>query len=621
MNEIEQMMKSETTVNETIRVEDLTFGYPKREPVLKKIRLSAAAGEIVGVTGLSGSGKTTLLHCVSGVIPHVSGGRPEGSVFIGGENLAEISLAAISQHVGVVFQDPDNRMVATTAEDEIAFSLGNMCFPPEQIRRRVEEILRLFRMEHLRERNPESLSGGEKQMLSIASVLAADPPVIVMDEPLSHLDRTGKQLVNSLIAKLREMGKTILSAEHDFYNLSFADRILFLEKGVIAREGPPEEMIPFLERHFSEESVSGESISRNNVLGKTVSGKTAKTASRKTVCEKAVTTRILSKRGTAGGAAGTQSESLGNRAVEVKNLSFSYGSGKYGFGKPVLEDFSASFRAGEIAALTGRNGCGKSTLVRNIAGLLRPSAGEIFVDGAPASQMSIAQIAEHVGLVMQNPYCQMLGMTVREEMEAAMKNREMAPEEIEERVLFYLDYFDLTAYEKEFPGHLSMGEKQRLEMAAVMAAGADYLILDEPTASLDMKRRRRLGHLLQTLAEDGKGVLLVSHDERFHGEYADRIICMDRTDGAGGAADAYDVNAGGEDAICGVNAGDSAGGMNRADSGNSAGSVNRADSVNSAGSVNRADSVNSAGGMNRADFGNSAGSVDTDGCGKGADFR
>ena len=184
-----------------------------------------------------------------------------------------------------------------------------------------------------------------------------------------------------------------------------------------------------------------------------------------------------------------------------------------------------------------------------------------------------------------------------------MKNREMAPGEIEERVLFYLDYFDLAAYEKEFPGHLSMGEKQRLEMAAVMAAGADYLILDEPTASLDMKRRRRLGRLLQTLAEDGKGVLLVSHDERFHGEYADRVICMDRTDGAGGAADAYDVNVGGEVGICGVNAGDSA------------------DSGNSAGSVNRADSVNSAGGMNRADFGNSAGSVDTDGCGKGADFR
>lgn len=500
-------MKDGTEREEQVRVKDLTFSYPKRNPVLKGVSFSARSGEIVGITGLSGSGKTTLLHCIAGVIPHVKEGNVKGEVYIGGEDISDISLAEISQKTGIIFQDPDNRMVSTTVEDEIAFVLENMCLPPEKIRNRVEEMLEMFQLTHLRLRRPELLSGGEKQLLAAASVLAADPCVIVMDEPVSHLDQDGRKTVRDLILKIRKEGKTVLIAEHDFFQLDIADRILFLENGVITKDGRPEEMISFLENYFSKEEGTGGRIKEKDVPHP--SGSAVNRPPKQEPEE---------ERGKAKAAAGCGDR---GRAVTVRDLTFSYRSGP-----PVFEGFSAEFRAGKITALTGKNGCGKSTLVKNITGILNPSAGEILIDGRSTEGMNIAQIAEHIGFVMQNPYCQVLGVTVREEMEIGLRNRGIPEEEREERVSFYLDYFDLKDYADIFPGHLSIGEKQRLEMAAVMAAGADYLILDEPTASLDMKRRIKLGRLLQRLRDGGKGILIISHDEHFNTEYADSIIRM-----------------------------------------------------------------------------------------------
>ncbi len=486
-------------------MENLTFSYPKRNPVLRGVSFNVHAGEIIGITGLSGSGKTTLLHCIAGVIPHVEKGKLRGEVRVGGESIAGVSLAQISQKTGIVFQDPDNRMAATVVEDEIAFVLENMCLPPEDIRARVDEILKLFGMETLRLRAPQSLSGGEKQLLAIASVFAADPPVIVMDEPVSHLDAEGREKIRSLIRKMKSMGRTVLMAEHDFFHLDMADRILFLEDGVIAREGPPEEMIPFLEEHLTEDSDGN---GRREERHGTVFFRENDGSCRPQI----------------------QAAGSGKDAIIVRDLTFSY-RGK----TPVFQGFSAEFRLGTITALTGRNGCGKSTLVKNMTGLLRPSGGRILVGGQNIAEMSIAQIAEHIGFVMQNPYCQILGITVREEMETGLKNRKIPAKEREQRISFYLDYFDLEMYADIFPGHLSIGEKQRLEMAAVMALGADYLILDEPTAALDMKRRKRLGRLLCRLRDSGKGILLISHDERFHEKYADRVIRMDSAQTGSGA--------------------------------------------------------------------------------------
>ena len=273
-------MKEETSTesSEQIRVENLTFSYPKRKPVLRGVSFHVHAGEIIGITGLSGSGKTTLLHCIAGVIPHVERGKLRGEVRVGGENVAGVSPAQISRKIGIVFQDPDNRMAATVVEDEIAFLLENMCLPPKAIRERVEEMLKLFRIGPLRMRSPQSLSGGEKQLVAIASVFAADPPVIVMDEPVSHLDEEGREKIRRLIRELKSMGRTILMAEHDFFHLDMADRILFLEDGVIGKEGSPAEMIPFLEAYLTRTPAKTERDRRENSRKRRFSLRAAKTA-------------------------------------------------------------------------------------------------------------------------------------------------------------------------------------------------------------------------------------------------------------------------------------------------------------------------------------------------------
>lgn len=489
-----------TMENITLCVEDITFGYLKKKRVLNGISFDAHEGEIIGITGLSGSGKTTLLHCISGVIPHVIPGNLSGGILIKDEKIDKDALPRLLKRVGIVFQDPDNRMVAVTVEDEIAFSLENLCLPPEEIRRRVDEILDLFQIQHLRKRKPESLSGGEKQLLAVASVLASDPPVIVMDEPVSHLDADGRALVLGLMSQMREMGKTVLVAEHNFYHLQEADRILFLEDGMIKREDTPSVMIPFLEESFSEESLSEESLS-----------------------EKSLSEKYLSEESYADGICKQPSEGAAERAISVRNLTFCYLPDQ-----PIIENFSVEFPSGAITALTGKNGCGKSTLMKIITGILRPQSGKIMVDGEDLTRFTIAQIAEKIGFVMQNPECQILGMTVREEMEIGLRNRGIPDNIVEMRVQRYLEYFELSQYAETFPGHLSAGEKQRLGIAATLAVGANFLILDEPSASLDMRRKNRLGVLLKSLKNDGKGIILISHDERFNQMYADRVIPMER---------------------------------------------------------------------------------------------
>ena len=506
----------------TLSAENIIFEYSKEKRVLNEISFRAREGEFVGITGLSGSGKTTLLHCISGVIPHVVHGHLSGEIRIKDEKIEKNSLSQLLQRVGIVFQDPDNRMVATTVEDEIAFSLENLCLPPEEIRRRVDEILDLFRMRDLRKRKPESLSGGEKQLLAVASVLASDPPVIVMDEPMSHLDADGRTLVLELIGQMRQMGKTILVAEHNFYHLDGADRILFLEDGAIEREDRPSVMIPFLEEYFSEGQEEAE-LSDPLAKGQEEAGLSDPLAKEQ---DKTGLKGPLPKDAQWGPRRRHTSTVQGNGAISVQHLTFCYMPDQ-----PVIDDFSAVFPSGAITAVTGKNGCGKSTLMKNITGILRPQSGKITVDGKDLTGLTIAQIAEKIGFVMQNPECQVLGMTVREEMEIGLRNRGVPDDIVQTRVERYLEYFELSQYAETFPGHLSTGEKQRLGIAATLAVGADFLILDEPSASLDMRRKNRLGILLRSLRNDGKGIILISHDERFNEMYADRTIHMERSGG------------------------------------------------------------------------------------------
>jgi energy-coupling factor transport system ATP-binding protein len=221
---------------DAVVVRDLTFRYwPEGPVVLDGVDFQVSHGEMLAVTGLSGCGKSTLCACLNGIIPHSRGGEMTGSVLVNGKNTREHRVASLALEVGLVFQDADTQLFSPTVEDEIAFAPENICLPPGCIRERVDQVIALLGIEAFRGADPNRLSGGEKRLVALAAVLALNPPVLVLDEVMSGLDAGGRKKVGDVLETLRRQGKTIITVEHDFESVAFADRMLVLDGGAIAR--------------------------------------------------------------------------------------------------------------------------------------------------------------------------------------------------------------------------------------------------------------------------------------------------------------------------------------------------------------------------------------------------
>lgn len=216
-----------------VKVENLYYAYPEGPPVLKGLDFQVEAGETLAVIGLSGSGKTTLCQCLCGLAPHVLGGSMRGSILIKGRASTEYRLPQLACEIGMVMQNPDMQLVCTTVEDEIAFAPENLCLPPGEIRSRVNEVLGLLGLKDLCLKNPALLSGGQRQLLALGAVLALQPSILVLDEPMALLDEKGRCLVHEILLSLRDEGKTLIIVDHDIENINFADRFMVMEQGEI----------------------------------------------------------------------------------------------------------------------------------------------------------------------------------------------------------------------------------------------------------------------------------------------------------------------------------------------------------------------------------------------------
>ncbi len=235
-----------------LAVQELCYAYEKGRCVLKNISFDVKEGETLAIVGLSGCGKTTLCNCLCGLIPHVLGGSMKGRVLLYGKSTAELSLPEIVRQVGLVFQDPDNQLVATTIEDELAFGPENLCLSRAQIKETVDELLLFLGLNKQRLMDPSLLSGGQKQLVAIASVLAMQPRILILDEPMSHLDRHGRQLVKDILQRLNSEGITLIIVEHDLKRIAFADRWLVISDGRIVRSDIPQAILEdcsFLEHY------------------------------------------------------------------------------------------------------------------------------------------------------------------------------------------------------------------------------------------------------------------------------------------------------------------------------------------------------------------------------------
>ncbi len=506
-----------------IRIEGLTFYYSDTtHPALKNINLKVGEGEFILVAGPSGGGKSSLGRCLNGLIPHFYGGKIYGRVLVDGMNTLEHSTKELATKVGFVFQDPESQLVSLDVEREIAFGLENLGFPRDLIAKRVEESLDTLGIAHLRYRQLIELSGGEKQKVAIASVLALHPSILILDEPTSELDPKGAEEVLSIITRLNDdLGLTVILIEHRLDRvLQYADRLIVLNDGMVAIDG---EVRDVMTNRYAELSRIGIGVPPMIRLvqelrdrGVRIDRVPLTIKEGRAILRKAFE-NTMPIQDTSGG----NGQEIASPLVEVKRLWYTYPSGLL-----ALRNINLKIGESEFTTIMGRNASGKTTLAKHFNRLLVPTKGRIRVSGLDTREATVAELARKVGFVFQNPNDHLLADTVYDEIAFTLKNLGFSRGEIELRTAEILERFQLNEYKNHYPRSLSGGEKQRVALASVLATKPKVLILDEPTRGMDYRLKSELMRFLNEYRAEGNTVILVTHDVEIVAEYADRVILL-----------------------------------------------------------------------------------------------
>ncbi len=503
-----------------IRIRDLTFHYADAsKPALRNVNLDIEDGEFVLVIGPSGCGKTSLCRCFNGLIPHFYGGKVTGRLEVEGLDVMRHATRELATHVGMVFQDPENQLVYMEVQREIAFGLENLAFPRDVIAKRMEESLDTLGISGLRHRQVHDLSGGEKQKVVIASVLALHPDILVLDEPTSELDPKGAEEVLSIVQRLNdELGITVVLVEHRLDRVvHLVDRMIVMDEGGIIADGSPRTVlsngditrvgagVPPIVRMVQRLRDGGLNVDDIPLTVK--QGRSML----KDVFMKAGESTLY----------GNETAAKGKTAIEIDRLWHAYPDGP-----TALKNVSLRICQGEFVAVMGRNASGKTTLVKHINGLLKPTKGKAVVTGIDTRRATIAQMSRKVGFIFQNPNDHIFADTVEEEIAFILKNRGFDGGEIAARVDEMLEMFALKEFRRQYPRSLSGGERQRVALASVLVAGPEILILDEPTRGMEYRLKSELMRFLNGYREKGNTVVLVTHDVETVAEYADRVILL-----------------------------------------------------------------------------------------------
>jgi energy-coupling factor transport system ATP-binding protein len=495
-------------MNQTlISLKNITYTYPSaKQPALRELSLDVAAGEFLLVTGVSGAGKSTLLRLFNGLVPHFYGGHLSGSVRVAGRDPVALGPGDMSDTVGLVFQDPEAQFVAEMVEDELAFALENAGLPMPLMRKRVEESLHALSIEHLRGRRVSTLSGGERQRVAIAAVLTLQPRVLVLDEPTSQLDpQSAEEVLDALVKLNSDLGLTIILSEHRLERVvQYADRILYMGMDGATQAGTPREIL-------ARTPLAPPVTQVGKLLNWTPLPLTIKEG-RRFVQEQPP--NELSARTTSPSEHAT-TDSPPPKAASLDNTWFSY------HGREVLRGLSMDVRQGEITALMGRNGAGKTTILKLMLGLLKPGRGSVHTLGKDTRHISLDALSRLVGYVPQQPDVLLFADTVQAEIDFTRRTHGLPPDGAQ-----LMQSLGLTSYRLSDPRDLSVGERQRVALAAVLAGDPPLLVLDEPTRGLDYLQKAALARILRNLRSEGKTVVLATHDVELAAHLADRVILL-----------------------------------------------------------------------------------------------
>lgn len=532
-----------------IRAEQVRFQYKKRdvdgnviatEEILKGVDITIKKGEFIALLGRNGSGKTTFSKQLNAIL------RPsEGTVTVDEMGTRDADkLYEIRQRVGMVFQNPDNQMVAANVEEEVAFGPENLGMESDTIVARVKQALEQVRMWKRRKTAPNHLSGGQKQRIAIAGILAMHPDYIVLDEPTAMLDPKGRKEVMEALQRLnQEQEMTVILITHDMEEAALASRVILLADGQVRFDGTPEDFfgedallaemgmeapLSYRVRKLIDSDVFEKKIGDARVEEATIDKREKVAEYDKTGREWEASSELVDKKKNKKAEAETDEKN--QDLLSLQHVSYIYSLGT-AYEKVALDDVNLSLGKGEIVGLAGHTGSGKSTMIQLLNGLLKPTSGTVTFEGKDihAKGYSGNYLRSKVGMVFQYPEHQMICDTVWEDVAFGPSKQGLTGEACETRVEEALRFVDLPEkYYQASPLQLSGGQKRRVAIAGVLAMHPEYIILDEPAAGLDAAGKREIFDRIRRMSrEQGIGVLLVSHSMEDLAEYADRIIVLD----------------------------------------------------------------------------------------------
>lgn len=473
-------------------VKDLTFRYRRRdEPAIEHISFELRPGQVMLIAGSSGCGKTTLMRCINGLIPNTYNGEMSGEITLFGKSITEMKMSEISQVVGTLLQDPERQILGSYVINEVAFGLENLGIAHDEMLRRVDAALERLGIMYLRERETFGNSGGEKQKIALAGVLAMEPKILLLDEPLASLDPASAHEALQVFRQLADEGISVMIVEHRVEDVLaiHPDVVLYMDEGKAAYYGDVDGLMDVVDYR------------RIKLPAEVVMQRAAQV-------EPEPFQPALKPDG-------------GEPLVEVKDVHFRYAPDL----PEVLKGVNFSVNQGDIIAILGHNGSGKTTLVKHALGLLKPTKGQVLLEGRDTQKISVAQASNTIGYVFQSPSQMLFAQTVEEELAFGPKNLKHTPETIRTDVDWAIKTVNLKSEMKMPPLALSFGQQKRVSIAAVLAMRSRILMMDEPTAGQDYWNYKAfMDSILQMPGFDS--VLFITHDVDLAVIYATRVLLV-----------------------------------------------------------------------------------------------
>ena len=466
-----------------VSLQKVRFSYDDGKTwILDGIDLEIAYGQRIAIIGKNGSGKSTLAKIIAGLSSPDSGIVTLcGIKVFEANNVDSKAYQKARESIGALFQSPEDQIVTTVVEDDVAFGLENLCASKEFMKQNISNALRAVNMENHRFSDPSNMSGGQQQSVAIASSIATKSKLLVLDEPTSMLDSCAKEDVDKLFDKLQTSGTTIVQVTHKISECKNADRILMLENGKLRDVSLLE-----LDEFFTEKSPA-----------------------------------VIESKSM------TENAKKSNTAIEISNLNVSYTNSQ----SPIIRDYSLSVKSGEIVAIMGKNGCGKSTLAKAICALIKYDSGSICVNGIKISEKTsksqMREIRKNIGYVMQLPEQQLFAQTVFEDVAYGPKNFGLEGRELHSRVLNALKSLHIEHLAQKSPFELSGGQQRLAAIAGVLACNPKILVLDEPTAGLDFEYAKIVLKILSDLHNKGITIIVITHDLNEAKSLGARIVTLE----------------------------------------------------------------------------------------------